>query len=334
MSFGQSQFLIALVLLPVMGLFSWWAWRRQGELLGRLGDPSLVARLSEVVNWHGRKQRNLLWLIALGLVIIALTRPQWGSEVQIVEQEGVQVMVVLDISQSMLAEDLRPSRLTQAKLVVTELFDRLPGNEIGMVLFSGASFIQFPLTTDTNSARSFLEFVGPGLISRPGTRLGGAIDTAVGGFDPERSSQKVIIILTDGENHEDDGVAAARAAAESNIIIYTIGLGSPDGAPIPEFNVDGQRVGYKKDDQGEVILSRLDETTLLEIASVGDGRYLRATPNGSELEALVDDLSTMQKGELGSQLQTNPIERFQIFLLTAVLLLLWVELIPDRVKQL
>ncbi|MEZ4644304.1 MAG: VWA domain-containing protein [Chloroflexota bacterium] len=329
MTFAEPQFLFALVLLPLAGLFLWWMQRRRRAALALLGDAALVQRLSAGVNWNGRLQRTILWFLALALVIVALARPQWGSQVQVVEQEGVQIMVVLDVSSSMLAQDVQPNRLTRAKQTISELMDRLNGDEIGLVLFSGASFIQFPLTSDYSTARSFLDAAQPGIISRPGTVLGEAIRTALGGFDPQRASQKVILILTDGESHDDDPLAAAQEAADAGAVLYAIGFGSPDGEPIPEYDANGQFSGYKKDQSGEVVLSRLDEATLQQIVG-SSGQYFRATAAGAELDALLAALDNLQKAQLDSRLQTLPIERFQIFLSLAILALLGAELIPER----
>jgi Ca-activated chloride channel family protein len=271
-----------------------------------------------------------LWFLAFASLLIALTRPQWGNQVQVVEQAGVQVMVVLDVSTSMLAEDLKPNRLTRAKLEISDLMAKLNGNEIGLALFSGASFIQFPLTSDYDTARAFLDNAWPGVISRPGTAIGDAIDTAMGGFDPQRNSQKVIVIMTDGEDHEADPVAVAQQAAENGAIIYAIGFGSGQGEPIPEFEPGGQRTGYKRDENGEVVLSRLDEVTLQQIALATSGRYLRAAADGSELDELVSELEDLQSEQLESRFETLRIERFQWFLLVGFLALLVAQFIPDR----
>jgi Ca-activated chloride channel family protein len=250
-----------------------------------------------------------------------------------VEQEGIEVMVALDVSKSMLAQDVKPDRLSRAKMEISDLMERLGGDEIGLVLFSGASFVQFPLTSDYATARSFLDYAQPELISRPGTAIGDAIQTAMGGFDANRPSQKVILLITDGENHEGDALAVAQTAAEQGIRIYTIGFGSPEGEPIPEYDDRGQVAGYKKDQNGEVVLSRLDESTLQQIAEMGNGQYYRATASGGELGALTEELNTLQTAELASMLEVRGIERFQFFLLIGLAALVAAELIPDRVVR-
>jgi Ca-activated chloride channel family protein len=327
------MFLYGLILLPLLFLFFLWAARRRDAALARLGDPGLVRRLSSSVNWRGRRWQTVLWFVALTALIISLARPQWGSEVRVVEQQGIEVMVALDVSNSMLAQDVKPDRLSRAKLEIADLMTRLGGDEIGLVLFSGASFIQFPLTSDYATARTFLDNARPEVISNPGTNIGAAIRTAMSGFDYNRVSQKVIVLITDGEDHEPDSLTVAQGAADQGIMLYTIGFGSAQGEPIPEYNDQGEVIGYKKDQNGEVVLSKLDEATLQQIAQIGNGRYFRATADGSKLEALVAELNMLQKGELSSQIETWGIERFQGFLAVALIALVVMEIIPERVRQ-
>ncbi len=331
MTFAQPLFFAAFALLPLLLLFMWWTEQERKAALARLGHITLIKQLAATVNWNGRRWRHVLWLLAVILLIIALIRPQWGSEVQVVEQEGLQVMVALDVSHSMLAEDLKPNRLIRAKQEISDLMMRLNGDEIGLVLFSGASFIQFPLTSDYDTARSFLEHAEPGVISRPGTVIGEAIQTAMSGFDEKRKSQKVIVIMTDGEDHETNPLTVAEEVAKEGAIIYTIGFGSTQGAPIPEF-VEGSLVGYKEDQQGNLILSKLDDTTLRQISQITDGRYFSAQADGSELDQLVSHLQRLQTERLESRFQTTKIERFQWFLALAILMLFLREVIAERVS--
>ena len=333
MTFAKPIFLYSLILIPLLGTFLWWARRRRQTDLARLGDPGLVQRLSSSVNWRGRRWRDSLWLVVLALLLVALTRPQWGTKTHRVEQEGIQVMVALDVSKSMLAQDIKPDRLSRAKMEIADLMSRLGGDEIGLVLFSGASFVQFPLTSDYATALTFLDNARPEVISRPGTAIGDAIRTAMSGFDANRASQKVIVLITDGEDHQGDALEMAQMAAEQSALIYTIGFGSPQGEPIPEYDQRGEIVGYKKGADGQVVLSRLDEATLQQIAEAGGGTYFRATADGSELAALLEELGALQKAELATHLEIRGIERFQTFLLLAVALLIVMELIPDRVLR-
>jgi len=333
MSFANPETLYGLMILPVLVIFLRWAEGSRRKALSKLGEITLVQRLNQSVNWRGRQARSILWLFGVSLMIIAMARPQWGSQVRVVEQEGIQMMVVLDVSKSMLAEDIKPNRLTRAKLEISDLMDRMGGDEIGLTLFSGASFIQFPLTSDYNTARSFLSTASPNSISRLGTELGDAIKTAMTGYDEMHESQKVMLILTDGENHQADVLTAAEEAAEADILIYTIGFGSQQGEPIPEFGSDGKRIGYLEDQNGDVVLSRLDEDTLREIAKVGKGKYYRARADGSELSHLTLELDQLKKAQMDSRFETTKIERFQIFLAGAVVALLVGEWIPLRRRE-
>ena len=208
---------------------------------------------------------------------MALARPQWGAETQEVERKGVQVMVALDVSNSMLAQDVKPSRLERAKLEIADLMRRLGGDEVGLVLFSGASFIQFPLTSDYATAQSFLDDARPSVISKPGTDIGDAVRTALRGFDEHSNSQRVILLITDGEGHDPNSLDVVKQAAEEGVLFYTIGFGSPEGVPVPLVDDAGNVVGYKQDAAGETVLTRLDEKTLQEVARIGGGQYYRAT---------------------------------------------------------
>lgn len=333
MDFAESSYLYCFIPLLLAAVLVALLNRRKQAALARLGASELLSRLSGTVNWRGRRWKNRLWFVALALVIITLARPRWGSRVEYIERRGVEVMVALDVSKSMLAEDLRPDRLSRAKLEITEMMESLADNDMGLVLFSGAAFIQFPLTSDFATARMFLDSARPGIISRPGTDLAEAIKVAMTGFNEERATQKVIVLLTDGEDHEERVFDQVEKAIEQGIIIYTIGFGSPEGAPIPEYE-QGVLVGYKKDQAGEIVLSRLDETTLQQIAMRTGGRYFRAVPDGREVTLLANEIAELRTSSLESRFETRHVERFQWPLGLAILALVAIELIPDRRKEL
>jgi Ca-activated chloride channel family protein len=333
MTFAHPQFLTALVLVPMAALFLLWANKRRQRALARLGDAALIRRLSATVNWRGRRWQAALGLFALAMLIIASARPQWGSEMQEIDQEGLQVMVALDVSHSMLAQDIQPTRIERAKLEVRDLARQLNGDEIGIVPFSGAAFVQVPLTSDYSTALSYLENAGPSLISRPGTVIGDAIRTATAAFDPKLASQKVLVVMTDGEDVESDPLAAAREATDQGVMIYTIGFGTSEGATVPDTDQSGSVLGFKEDAQGNPVISRMDEKTLQEIAAIGGGKYYPATADGSELTSLLAEIDGLQKAQLQSRQAVQMIERYQIFLALALAALALAELIPDRVRQ-
>lgn len=330
MTFGSPVYLYGLILVPAALLLLVWAdWRRR-LAIARMGEPQLIARLSQDVNTRGRKLKAGLWLSALALLVITLARPQWGETRQTVTQKGVQVMVVLDTSKSMLVEDIKPDRLTRAKMEINELMNRLNGDEVGLTVFSGASFTLFPLTSDYNTARSFLDIARPGIVSRPGTAIGEAIRTALRGFDEARTSQKVIVLMTDGEDNQEAVDAATQEAAKAGAIIYTIGFGSSAGDVIPEYDEQGQLIGVKKDRNGQTVVSTLNETALRDIAAATGGQYYPAMANGSELDALTAELNRLQKGDIQQHESVKRHEQFVWFLALALLLLVVSELIPDR----
>jgi Ca-activated chloride channel family protein len=334
MTFANPKFLYNLIfLLPVLILFFFWARRQQQNALNRLGNQALVQRLTASVNWRGRRWQTLLWFVALIMVVVAIARPQWGTETQEAEQQGIEVMIALDVSNSMLAQDIKPDRLSRAKMEIADLMTRLGGNEIGLVLFSGASFIQFPLTADYNTAMTFLDNARPQVISKQGTNVSDALKTAMSGFDLNRPSQKVIVLITDGEAHDGDTLAMAQQAADQGVRIYTIGFGSPDGEPIPDYDDAGNVIGYKRDMNGDVVLSQLDETTLAQVAKIGNGVYYRANADGGELTALVTELDMLQKSALSTKIETWGIERFQYFLWVALIALALSEFIPDSISR-
>ncbi|MGB1250618.1 MAG: VWA domain-containing protein [Candidatus Promineifilaceae bacterium] len=330
MSFGQPLYLFGLLLVPLLILFLAWAERRRQLALRKLGDLVLVERLTDTINRRGRRWRQRFWLIGISLVLVAVARPQWGTSTQVVAQEGIQIMVALDISESMLAQDLQPDRLTRAKQTIIELMEQLRGDQVGVALFSGAAFIQFPITSDYGTARAFLLSANPSMISRGGSNLGDAIRTASSGFDTQRSSQKVIIVMTDGESHNRSPVTEARQVAEEGIVIYTIGFGSAEGGPIPQFNEIGQLVGFKSDRNGQIVNTRIEEAVLREIASVTNGEYFRASASGDEIGILADLIAQLESAELESRFEVQAVERFYLFLILALFCFIAAEVIPER----
>ena len=329
MTFGEPQFLYALAILPALAAFVRWSLARRADAVRNMGDSFLTERLGVDASRLPHTIRLVLWFIGVTLIILALARPQWGSDIEIVEQRGVQVMVALDVSRSMLSQDTKPSRLERAKLEITDLISHLQGDQIGIVLFSGASFIQFPLTSDYASALTYLHHARPGAISRQGTAIGEAIGTAMAGFSDERVHQKVIVIMTDGENHEGDPVAAAQQAAQDGAVIFTVGFGSSEGIPVPERDEKGDIAGYRTDAEGRPVISKLDEQMLVRIAEAGGGSYFRATNTGA-ITGLIDEIQSFQESSLQSEFSQRRAERFQLFLLAGAFSLFLAEMMSDR----
>ncbi len=330
MTFANPQYLLLLIAVPIAIGVVYWAVQNRRQMLERIGNPRLVNMLTANVNSRGRIIGRILTISALGLAIVALARPQWGENVQTVEREGVQIIIALDVSRSMLAEDIKPNRLVRAKLEIVDLMQRLQGDEVGLVLFSGAAFLQFPLTFDYLSARNFIEAADTEMISIQGTDIGEAIEIASRSFNEELFSQKVVIIFTDGENLDGDAVEAAREAAADGVLIYPVGIGTPEGEPIPIRTSFGSVRGYVQDRDGNMVFSRLDEDTLISVAEAGGGKFIRLSGSTNAASEFTAELDALEKAAVGSEVETIRIERFQIFAFASVLLLIAGELIPDR----
>jgi Ca-activated chloride channel family protein len=330
MSFVRPTQLYLLGLIPLfILLLAWGSWRRK-QALARLGAPALLSRLAQSLDPSRRRFKSVVTVAAAALLVGALARPRWGSQLLVRAQEGVEVMVMLDVSASMLAEDVQPNRLARAKLIAQELMDRLGGNDVGLVLFSGAAFLQFPLTNDFGTARSFLNAASPSAVSRPGTALGEAIRVALASFPEERSASRAILLLTDGEDHADDPLTAAKEAAAQDVVIHAIGLGSSRGEPIPLRNRSGDLIGYKKDTEGKTVLSRLDEVTLQRLAAETGGEYVRVDASGAAVDVLVNAIAGLQTGESERQFEVEGVERYEWFAGLALLALAAEALLSER----
>ena len=329
-TFADPRYLLLLGLIPVAAGSVIWAVHRRRTALHRIGAPELVERLISDTNQAGRTIAQILVVVALGLAVLALARPQWGQTTQVFERQGVQLMVALDVSNSMLAEDFKPNRLERAKLEVLDIIAGLKGDEVGLVLFAGSSFMQFPLTFDYTAARTFLTGVGPDLIPRQGTVLEEAIDLSIDRLSDQRLSQKVILIISDGEDHEGDPVAAARRADEARILVYTIAIGSADGAPIPERDAVGRLLKYAQDNEGDRVITRVDREVLRRIALAGGGRLIRGDSRRSPADEFISELGGLQTTTSETEIHAQRIERFQLFAGGAIALLVASALIADR----
>lgn len=321
MNFENPAYLLLLILLPAAIVFFIWRSRIRHAKLLRLGDEILLSSLIPRYKSPHQLWKSGLWLAALVSLIVALARPVWGQDVTTIEVQGVSVMIVLDVSKSMNAQDIIPSRLERAKLAINDLFDGLVGNELGMILFAGTAFVQFPLTLDTTSATSFLQVVNTDAITRQGTNINVAMNLAVDSFSDLTSSQQIIILMTDGENHEEDPLAAAALAEEQGIIIHAIGYGSTEGAAIPIRDANGLEIGYQLDQAGNLILSKLDETPLRMIAERTGGTYQQATSGGVEISNLIASINQVDAADIGVRTERRGIERFGIFVALALVAL-------------
>lgn len=262
MRFGAIQWLWALLLVPVVAALLWYAHRLRCLTAARFAESAAWTALSAHIWKPARRWRSLLLLLGLSLVIFAVARPQWGARAVMLKRRGLDIVVALDVSKSMLATDVKPDRLTRAKREISGVLDRLAGDRIGLVVFAGDAFVQCPLTLDAAAARLLLEAVDTHSAGRPGTAIAEAIRTASDMFETNEHQFKVLILVTDGESTEGDALSAAQDAAKVGIRIYTVGVGTPSGEPIPVYDDEGQQLGFKKDDAGQVVLSKLDEVEL------------------------------------------------------------------------
>ena len=333
MVLARPTYLYLLALVPVAAIAYAFAARRRKIDARRLGDPALIARLGNSVSVPSRRWKMALCLLALTAQVIALARPRWGTELQVDSRRGVQVMAVLDVSASMLAEDVKPSRLARAKLLLEEFMDELGGSQLGLVLFAGAAFVQAPLTADLNTVRGLLRAAGPDSVSRAGTALDEAVRVALGGFREDIETHRVMLLLTDGEAHEGDPLTAARAAAAAGVTIHAVGFGTTQGEPIPIRDANGALLSYKTDARGDTVLSRLNETLLQEMAGATGGRFFRAAAANDAVSAIRDAIGALEGGELQARPEILGVERFPWFAGLALLALTAEFLLPDRTTR-
>ncbi len=329
--FATIEALYGLALIPAVVILLLLGLRARQRALALFGDQPLVAALSETVSRRRRVIKVLLVVAALPLLILALARPQFGSRVETVRMEGRDVIVALDVSASMLAEDVPPSRLARARLEISRLIRGLDGDRIGLVAFAGAAFLQGPLTVDYGAALLFLNAMDTDLIPVQGTNLGNALDVALGAFEEgSTGDQRVLVIVTDGEDHEGEIDAATARATEMDVTIHAVGIGSPEGVPIPAYDGAGRRAGFLRDDEGAVVTTRLDEATLRSVAGATGGRYVPAYGGSGALQELVDEIASGSGRELDSRRVTQFEEQFQVFLGLAIGFLLLEAFLPDR----
>lgn len=317
------------LILPLAWAFFRWRERARARALARLGDPDLIRQLTAGSSPARRRLRNVLWTVALSLLLVALARPVWGVDIEVIEARGLAVVFVLDVSISMDAQDILPSRLERARQTISDVMNTAGDNLYGLVLFAADAFVQFPLTSDVDSAQVFVSAVSSRSVSRQGTAIETALDLAMTVFDERIAGESIIILLSDGENHEGDVRAAARRAAERGIPIEVIGYGTTDGDLISVYDAAGEFVEYKTDRAGNLVITRLDETILEDIAQLSGGVYQRATESGVEVVNLLNRLLALDVATTQAGTRTRNVERFGIFLALAWLALTVEMFLPE-----
>ncbi|HEY2581963.1 MAG TPA: VWA domain-containing protein, partial [Mucilaginibacter sp.] len=303
----------------------WW----KKKAMAALGDKHVVNMMIPQVSFARPWLKFILFIIAFGLLIIGAADPQIGSKMEEEKRKGADLMILLDVSNSMLSQDMAPNRLENAKRAIAQLIENLHNDRIGIIVFAGEAFVQLPMTTDYSAAKLFLNTINTNMVPTQGTAIGSAIDLGMKSFDFKDGTGKAMIIITDGENHEDDAVASAKYAAAKDVMVNVIGMGSADGAPVPLIQ-DGKQVGFHTDSAGHTVVSKLNEDMCKEITAAGQGVYVRATNANSGLNIVMAQISKVQRKTIDSKSFKDFEDRFQIFPGFAFLLLIIEFFISNR----
>jgi len=323
--FAHIDYLFLLLILPFLCILFLVARYLKKKAIRSFGDLNIISQLMPDVSYSRPVIKFIFIIIALTGIIFAMAGPQFGSKLEEVKRKGVEIVIALDVSNSMMAEDIQPNRLERAKQAISKLVDRLSNDKIGLIVFAGDAYTQIPITTDYASAKMFLSSITTEIVPKQGTAIGSAINLGMKSFSPSDELNKALIIITDGENHEDDAVEAAKKATGKGIIVHTLGIGLPKGSPIPVKGKYGQQ-NFKKDSKGNIVISKLNEIMLRKIASAGNGIYIRATNTRLGLNSLLDEINKMEKEEIESKVYSEYDEQFQ-YIIGIVLFFLFLEFI-------
>lgn len=330
MRFGEPFWLWMLWLAPALLVFGIWAWRRADRDLARFCDPSLWPRLFPDRSTSARRWKLGVLGAAMLFLLVMAARPQIGSRILSVKRQGIDLLVALDVSESMLAEDLKPNRITRARQEIQTLIDRLRGDRVGLIAFAGEAFAQCPLTLDYGAARMFLRYLDTDLIPVPGTAIAQAIELATRTFDPKQAKWKALVLITDGEDHEGQLREAAEKAREAGVRIFAVGIGTDKGEPIPVRDARGALVDYKRDRSGEVVMTRCDAGSLEEICRLTGGHYYNGNAGELALDQLYDEISKMDQKDMKGGIVTQYEDRYGYFAGAALLLLCLEWMIGER----
>ncbi len=322
--FANAEFLYLLLIIPALIVLFIYSLRNRRKRLSRFGNAALLKELMPDVSTGRVKFRFILFCSALLFLILAIARPQIGSKLREQKSEGIEMMLVIDVSNSMLAEDFEPNRLERTKYAVNKLFDELQEDRVGVIVFAGDALVQLPITSDYRMAKAFTKRISPSMVDTQGTAIGKALSLATMSFSSDSDAGRVIVLITDGEDHDGDAMAAAERAKELGIKIFTIGIGTPEGAPI---QIDGE---FIKDETGEMVVSKLNEDMLEKIASTTDGAYVRSSKMSIGLDEIVKSINSMEKSELSAVRFEEFNEQYQYLLWIALVLFLAEFFVLDR----
>ena len=327
--FAHPEYFYILLVIPVLIILFIVSRINRRRSLRLFGDHVLIEQLMPSVSVSRPVIKFLIWMVALGFIITALAQPQFGSKLSTSKRKGVELIIALDVSNSMMAEDIKPNRLERAKRAIAKLTERLKDDKLGLIVFAGQAFVQLPITTDYVSAKLFLDAINTSIVPVQATAIGAAIQMATKSFTPTFAGSKAIIVITDGENHEDDAVGAAKEAFEKKIAVHTIGMGLPQGAPIPMGGPEGSR-DFLKDKSNNIVVTKLDEPMLTQIATAGGGSYIRANNAEVGLNNLFNEIEKMEKSEMDLREYSEYNDQFPLFISLAFALILLDFLILDR----
>ncbi len=322
------QYLYLLFLIPILAIGMVFYMMRKRARLRLLADAATVSRITGSASRRLQVLKFMLIIVGLSLLIIALARPKWGEKLQVYKGQGIDVVVALDASKSMLAGDIKPSRLSRAKTEISMLLDNLTSNRVGITAFAGECYVMCPLTTDIDAAKLFLGIISPDVVPKPGTDLEKAIQVSNSLFDPRDDTYKALILFTDGDNLVGDPMAAVDRIKEDGVRLFAIGMGTLEGSPVPELDKQGNLISYKKDEEDKIVMSRLSERLLIVMAKATEGRYFRT--EGNYVDRLVTELDRIKKKEIGGGEYVDYEERYQCFLLPAFVFLYLGLLLSDR----
>jgi Ca-activated chloride channel family protein len=326
--FGNIDYLWGLLIIPFLTALFILSRLARKRALRKFGHENIIADLMPFSSKSRPRLKFFILMLATAFFITGMARPQFGSKLKTVKREGVEIIIALDVSNSMMAEDIQPNRLERAKRAISRLVDRLRDDKIGLIVFAGDAYTQLPITSDYNSAKLFLNSVNTQIVPKQGTAIGAAIDLARRSFSPSGQANKAIVVITDGENHEDDAISSAKTAVDEGVVVHTIGMGLPSGSPIPVLR-NGQ-TEYLKDRDGNVVVTKLNEEMLEQIAGAGKGIYVRANNAQVGLNALFDEINKLEKEEMETRVYSDYDDQFQYFFAVGLFLLLVEFLILER----
>lgn len=326
--FEDISFLYGLLAIPVFFVMFYLMMLQRKKRIKKLGELKLIKRLMPELPKSKLWWKFGIYTFIYIFIIVGLANPQIGSKLEKVERQGVDLMIALDVSNSMLAEDIKPNRLERAKRAISKLVDQLQGDRIGIVVFAGRAYTQLPITSDYSAAKLFINTIDTDVVPTQGTSIGQAINLSLEAFE-KSDHEKAIIVITDGEDHDDNPVAAAEEAAKNGVSIYTIGIGLPEGAPIPVYS-NGKQTGFKKDMSGKTVVTKLDEITLQKVAAAGKGIYVRANNTTAGLKDIFERINKMEKQKYESRVFSDYEDRFQYFLVLALLVLILEQFVTDK----